>query len=136
MLACQLQALSGQHVVYAGAQGARGSVARVLLLERAGGRVARVDVARQLLCLLLPVECLKVRLVEKHLAAHHQQRRRGRAIGINRDAQWQAADGAHVGRDLVTGLTVAARGRLGQQSVFISQDDAEAVQLGLERVGQ
>ena len=107
------------------AQRPAGHGLRILQLERAGRRVARIGEQGAPLALLHLVEGAEIRQPHVDLAAH--------LAGDPRFPQFQRhrADGARVPRDLVSLDAVAARRGAHQEAVFIHQAQGDAVGLQL-----
>ncbi len=108
------------------AQRARCGDLRVLLAQRAGGGVARIDVERLARRRLLLVEPGEIRLAEIDLAAHLDHLRH--AVG---QRVRNVADGAHIGGDVLAGDAVAAGGAQHQPAGLVAQRHGQAVDLGL-----
>ena len=117
-------------------QRALGDDARVELLERAGGGVARIG--KQLLAgrLAFRVQLLEAGLGQVDFAAHFEQARAGfpesPPRSCRRGAVRDAADGPQIGGDVVPGGAVAAGGAAGEDALLVAQVDGHAVDLGLD----
>ena len=101
--------------------------ARVELLERPGGGIARIRKARLPRGRALFIHRAKGRRRHEDLAAHLQQPRRTR-----RQRQREPANGARIRRDVIARRPVAARGRVLQRAVFITHGNRHAVHLRLD----
>jgi len=101
---------------------------RILLPERAGGGVARIDVKRAPSLGLLLVEAKEIGLFEIDLATHLEHLRRA-----FRQALRDVLDGADVGRHVLTGDAIAPRGAEDQGALLIAERHREAVYLRLSR---
>ena len=130
-LAPQFYAVVVDDGVDVGGQLAFGGFAAVLLFQRAGGGIARVDISGQSLRLLLAIELKESLFVKENLSAHGQPPRRRAPLGNNRNAQGDRANCLHVGGDIIAKLAIAAGGRADQDAVFIADDDRQAIELGL-----
>ena len=111
-----------------GVQRAAGDFARVELLERAGGRVARVHEGLAAGLLFAPVELGEAGAAHVDLAADFQQRRR--VCESERDG----AERLDVGGDVIADLAVAARRSAYECAVFVEQREGDAVNLRLDHI--
>src|SRR5690606_17102277 len=98
---------------------------RIELTQKTRRRIARIDEHLGIGSTLLLVEALEIGTLHQHLAAHLEH------IGTGCNAQWNRANGAHIGRDIFTNLAVAACRRLHQHAFLVTQIDGEAVELYL-----
>ena len=79
---------------------------------------------------LARIEASEIRLVHQYLTADIDLRRRCAAV----EPQRNGAHGADVGGDILAGGAIAARGRLGEDAVFIAQVDRQTVEFELGRI--
>ena len=104
--------------------------ARVLLAQRAGGRVPGIGEGLVAFGLHRLVEPGEVFFLHVDLAAHLDELR-----GLAAERQGDRADRLHVRRDVLSGLAVAAGGGRREAPVFVDQAHRDAVDLGLDDVG-
>jgi len=121
--------VDGGNLVEVDAEGAPCGDIGVELPERAGGGVARVG--EHLLARLLapPVERVELVLAHVRLAPHHEAV--GHGPGVVAEAEGDALDGLHVGRNLLARLAVPAGGALYEAPVLVDQLHGQPVKLGL-----
>ena len=107
-----------------------GDDARIELLERTGGDVARIGVRFLAGGHLLGGDFLKGRKRQIDFAADFEHFGR---LGTAFQAQGNAADGAQILGDLIAGLAIAARGALGEDTILIAQADRQAIDLRFDQ---
>ena len=106
---------------------ARGGDGGVKLAQAASGGVARVGKGLAASLQGLRVQRGKGRLRHIDFAAHFDDGGRG----VAQKAQGDGADGAHIGGYVLAGRAVATGRRTGQDAVFVTQADGEAVEFRL-----
>src|SRR5690606_23034062 len=106
------------------ARGYRG----VLLAKRAGGGVARVDIALSSGSRGTLLERLKLGIGHVDLAADLDRFRPAVPVELVRDV----LDGLEVLGDVLADIAVAARGALDEDTVLVAQRGRETVDLGLD----
>ena len=87
--------------------------------------IARIGKAFLALRVLLLVQAFKVGTQHQHFAAHFDKCRHTRAFQPQRNA----ADGADIGGNLFTAITVATRGCLTQHAIDVNQADCQPIKL-------
>ncbi len=101
-------------------------LARIHHAHRPARGVSWIRERLEALRFALGIQRLEIFAIEQNLTAH-------RNFGLMRDRERNAANGAHVLRDLFAGLAVAARARLDEPTIFVDDLDAAAVELRLDR---
>ncbi len=123
--------LVGHHLIAEQTDGPLRGDAGIQLPQGAGGGVAGIGERLLPLLRLATVELLKVPDGHIGLPPDDQVGRGLGAVGRGGDAQGELADGAQVGRYILSHLPIPPGGAQAEGPIPVVQDDAEAVNLGL-----
>ena len=121
-----------QQVVRKELQPALGGDRGIQHADRSGGGVSGIDENLPAGLLLLPIHGLERFAGHQHFAAYFEG---GGQLGFLKKRrvhpEGNGANGSNVGRDILAGRTIAARDAAHQNSVFILQGNAEAIEFVL-----